>query len=386
MAFKKYGYYIKGNKIAVIEQSDATSSGKLAVAHCTVDPANNTTKDTCEAAGGQWIPGSSGSTSTYSEYMSPTESVTDGLEIQYAYSPQYAHPSGYAAADRIHLNAWIIQNGYLAFVQDVQLNPASNANTEGFAWATFAGVTAPTSDTYILVQNSERWNGMHKVQSYTDPANDGGISSIQTYTKVSKANYGYYTSTPNFDASDTAIEGVPDDRFAVNDYIWVSGTQAQNRGLFRIDSITAQTAYPGYEDLDGLTKYFRAGGGGVAISSLIDETISTATAHASSDTTALFTLTDDTNGTVHINQAFLESDSTYLVHDIDVLNDESFELDISRYQANAVVYYLKAKLAEDGGDMEMREFFMREFKRQLEKSTSALKRGPYMVQGFKEMR
>ena len=34
----------------------------------------------------------------------------------------------------------------------------------------------------------------------------------------------------------------------------------------------------------------------------------------------------------------------------------------------------------------MREFFMREFKRQLEKSTSALKRGPYIVQGFKEMR
>ena len=38
------------------------------------------------------------------------------------------------------------------------------------------------------------------------------------------------------------------------------------------------------------------------------------------------------------------------------------------------------------GDMEMREFFMREFKRQLEKGVSALKRGPYMIQGFKEMR
>ena len=31
---RKYGYYIKGNKIAVIEQSDATSGGNLAVAHC----------------------------------------------------------------------------------------------------------------------------------------------------------------------------------------------------------------------------------------------------------------------------------------------------------------------------------------------------------------
>ena len=66
MAFKKYGYYIKGNKIAIIEQSDATSSGKLAVAHCSGVAGSYTTKDTCEAAGGQWIPGSSGSTNTYS--------------------------------------------------------------------------------------------------------------------------------------------------------------------------------------------------------------------------------------------------------------------------------------------------------------------------------
>ena len=70
MAFKKYGYYLKGNKIAVIEQSDATSSGNLAVAHCTISPGDGTsytTKDTCEAAGGQWIPSSSGSLSSYSE-------------------------------------------------------------------------------------------------------------------------------------------------------------------------------------------------------------------------------------------------------------------------------------------------------------------------------
>ena len=372
---RKYGYYIKGNKIALIEEG--TGSGI-----CSLSGYSNQT--TCEAAGGTWT--ENAISTNDGEYRSPVATVTDGLEIQYAYSPQYAHPSGYAAADRIHLNAWIIQDGYLAFVQDVGTTPTSNSSTVGFGWATFAGVTTPASDTYILVQNSERWNGIHKVQSYLDPTNDGGITSIQTYTKVSKANYGYYTGTPSFDQSDTAIENIPDDRFALNDYIWVSGTQAQNRGLFRIDSITARTDYPGWEDLDGLTKYFRWGGGGTAISSILDETISTATIHASSTTTTTDILTDDTNGTMHINQAFLESDSTYLIHDIDILKDETFELDISRYQANAVVYYLKAKLAEDGGDMEMREFFMREFKRQLEKSTSALKRGPYMVQGFKEMR
>ena len=90
---------------------------------------------------------------------------------------------------------------------------------------------------------------------------------------------------------------------------------------------------------------------------------------------------------VTIYNAFSEQISVY--EGVEVLSGasaETFELDISRYQANALVYYLKAKLAEDGGDIEMREFFMREFKRQLEKGVSALKRGPYKIQGFKEMR
>ena len=87
---------------------------------------------------------------------------------------------------------------------------------------------------------------------------------------------------------------------------------------------------------------------------------------------------------VAIYNAFYEQISVY--EGVEVLQDESFELDISRYQANAIVYYLKAKMAEDMGDMDQREFFLREFKRQLEKGVSALKRGPYIIQGFKEMR
>jgi hypothetical protein len=75
-----------------------------------------------------------------------------------------------------------------------------------------------------------------------------------------------------------------------------------------------------------------------------------------------------------------------LYYTVDALEDESFELDLSRYQSMAVVYYLKGMLAEDMGQAELKEYYMREFKKQLEKSTSALKRGPYMIQGFKEMR
>ena len=90
------------------------------------------------------------------------------------------------------------------------------------------------------------------------------------------------------------------------------------------------------------------------------------------------------SGSASVQKSFEETPELY--YNVTPFTDESFDINLSRYQANALVYYLKAKLAEDAGDIEMREFFMREFKRQLEKSTSALKRGPYIIQGFKEMR
>ena len=64
--------------------------------------------------------------------------------------------------------------------------------------------------------------------------------------------------------------------------------------------------------------------------------------------------------------------------------DETFEIDLNRYQSNAVVYYLKAKNAEDMGDMEKREYFMRLFKKQVEKlGVKISKIGPkkYLVYG-----
>ena len=50
------------------------------------------------------------------------------------------------------------------------------------------------------------------------------------------------------------------------------------------------------------------------------------------------------------------------------------------------MYYLKAKIAEDGRDLQTREFYMREFKRHLEKERSARKRGPYIAMGNANMR
>ena len=100
-----------------------------------------------------------------------------------------------------------------------------------------------------------------------------------------------------------------------------------------------------------------------------------------------------TNDTIKLETKYSGSSSwtnfeetVSLYYYVDAFIDESFELDISRYQANAIVYYLKALMAEDAGNLDVREFFMREFKRQIEKSESSKKRGPYIVQGLKEMR
>jgi hypothetical protein len=81
-----------------------------------------------------------------------------------------------------------------------------------------------------------------------------------------------------------------------------------------------------------------------------------------------------------VQQAFEETPSLY--YNINQLDSETDELDIPRYLANAVVYYVKAKYAEDAGELEMREFFMREFRRTAEKYQSGRQMGSRIIQGF----
>ena len=226
---RKYAYYIKGNKIAIIEEG--LGSGVCSLA-------GYSSQSTCEAAGGSWT--ENAFSKDDGKWLSPIATVSDGLEIQYAYTPNY----------RIN------------DIDDKSTAITGYDESSGLLKFTGSGLSTDAAITHIVISGSDKWNGLHK------------INTLNT-------NY------------------------------WI--VETKYNGTAVTESVTAYT-------------------------------------------------------------------------DISVLEDESFELDLSRYQANALVYYLKAKLAEDVGEMDMREFFMREFKRQLEKSTSALKRGPYMVQGFKEMR
>jgi hypothetical protein len=60
-----------------------------------------------------------------------------------------------------------------------------------------------------------------------------------------------------------------------------------------------------------------------------------------------------------------------LYYDIDTLNDEDDTLPLSEYLSKAVVYYLKAKLAEDQGNFQLRDVMFKEFYRIVEKSDNA---------------
>jgi hypothetical protein len=100
--------------------------------------------------------------------------------------------------------------------------------------------------------------------------------------------------------------------------------------------------------------------------------------------TGYITLYTKCSDSSSVQQEFEETPSLY--YNINQLDSETDELDIPRYLAGAVVYYVKAKYAEDAGELEMREFFMREFRRTSEKYQSGKQMGQRRIQGFPLMR
>jgi hypothetical protein len=60
-----------------------------------------------------------------------------------------------------------------------------------------------------------------------------------------------------------------------------------------------------------------------------------------------------------------------LYYDINVLENELDTIDLPEYLAKALVYYVKAKVAEDGRDMEAKAYFLREFRAIVERHESS---------------
>jgi len=61
------------------------------------------------------------------------------------------------------------------------------------------------------------------------------------------------------------------------------------------------------------------------------------------------------------------------------VSDEADEIPVASYLQKALVYYVKARVAEDIMDLERKEYFMREFRKMVEKHENAKTTGPRMI-------
>ena len=76
-----------------------------------------------------------------------------------------------------------------------------------------------------------------------------------------------------------------------------------------------------------------------------------------------------------------------LYYAVDVLDNEADELNIPSYLEKALVYYVKGRLAEDAGELELKEYNMREYKKHIETYESSLMKGPRIISsGFHAIR
>tara|TARA_R110002051_G_scaffold141915_1_gene215211 strand:+ start:826 stop:1494 length:669 start_codon:yes stop_codon:yes gene_type:complete len=75
----------------------------------------------------------------------------------------------------------------------------------------------------------------------------------------------------------------------------------------------------------------------------------------------------------------ITNESYTLYTDVDVLNDEDDVIDVSPYLSKALVWYVKARFLEDAGDIEKHEYYMRKFKKMIEKHENSRVAGPRVI-------
>ena len=237
-----------------------------------------------------------------------------------------------------------------------------------------------------MVEGNSRWNGIHKVQS----AGTDGI--LKTYTKVSTT-----LDLPNDSAGSddwTLLNGDTtynthvmrnsssngsmwlSDFFSAGDFIYIAGANARNNGLYEVSSVANSTINAQADEL-----YL----GGRYIARNDDKENDAAFIVNKGDSLDNF-LTETLNTDIVWYKVIYEPD-TRITGDINVLNDESDTIDLPPYLSKALVYYVKGKFAEDGRDIEGKEYYMREFRKMVEKHQSSLvKTGRFISSGAHAIR
>ena len=268
-------------------------------------------------------------------WKSPISTVADGLEIEYAYSPRYTlEATGTEGTDFHQFIGWGSNGTELllftygaAAVRDLSSGPVFAA------------------DDWIYISGSGRWSGLHQVKS-TGGAT--GILTLKTKCNLKPSTISITGSFANIGgtfngdgtAADLDIEAFKDLISAYDSretpYIFVDGAaDVENNGIFSVtyDSTSGQITFGNKITIDADGDY-------------------TSTTEDIQD--------EDGDTGVIIYNIFYEQISVF--EGVNVLSDESDTIDLPEYLTKALVYYVKAQLAEDQGDLDKFAYNRKQFR------------------------
>ena len=289
-------------------------------------------------------------TSEYGQYKSPTVDATDGLEVQYTYAPIYkqAYSGGFDGELRDVALGYSSYNGNLMIIVNDKDYLASGYNTYGAV------------GTYIKISKSGAWNGIHKIKERWDNA-------LVLETKLPQDGFWFDNSvSPTTDETFTgAIDA--SQNLTVGDWVGFVGN--------------ATTAVAN-NSVNGFTQVSAVSGTTVTVNNGLTAALTEGTTLTETEAVPTF-VGGDSGSNVYLFKAV--KDTMIIDLYITAMEDESFELDLPRSLSNAVVYYLKAKLMEDMGEFDKKEYFMREYRKLVEKHNSAKAKTIFVAQGFSEI-
>ena len=318
-ARRYYAYYIRGKQLSLIEYDNVSGSGQT-LGQPSLD-------DIGPSGGLQW--------------KSPIATIANGVEIEYAYSPRYTLESTGTEGTDFHKFIGWGSNGTELLLFTYAADAVKDLSS------LFA------ADDYIYVKGSGRWSGLHQVKS---TGGSTGILTLKTKCNLKPSTISVTGSFANIGgifngdsaAADMDIE-VFKDLISTYDgretpYLFVDlAVDAKNNGIF---SVT-------YGSTSGKITF----GNRITIDADGDYTSTTED------------IQDEDGDAVTIYNIFYEQISVF--EGVNVLNDESDTIDLPEYLSKALVYYVKAKISEDQMDLEGKEYYMREFRRILEKHESS---------------
>jgi len=149
---KQYGYYIEGNKIAIVQKDTSFDN---------------------DANSKDYGPGSD-----KAQWKSPLETVADALELQYGYAPKWYQDSNGSITNLTKLGKSTLPTSGISYLTITDNNYGSSTN--------FVTACSLAVNDHIVLRNAGIFNGLHKIKAINDYS-AGTNNQLQTFTVPTKA-------------------------------------------------------------------------------------------------------------------------------------------------------------------------------------------------------